>query len=190
LIGPGSTGWVNSTNAFGGLGGGVRWKNNIPVVPGQKLQVVVASGGGSTGSTSAGNINIFENTDLSSILGLEAGNRLLGTALSQDVGGGFGGVYDITGYNKLNHGGSVGDVNGSDGPSGNLAPCRGFNPITMSYVNRSGGVNMGQNAGGGGSAIPKALNGGRNEVWRGGHGAVRVIWGQGRAYPATKVTDV
>lgn len=190
MIGPGSTGWANGNNAYGGVGGGVRWKNDIDVTPGQKVQVIVGTGGVQDTVTSAGNINRVENTASSSILGVAAGNYAFGTPLGNGVGGGNGGVYDVSGYDKLNGGGPVGSVINAQLPTGQTAPNRGLNPVTMQNVDRTGGSNIGQFAGGGGSSIPRAINKGINQAWRGGHGAVRVIWGEGRAYPSTKVTNL
>lgn len=190
MIGPGSTGWVNVGSAFGGVGGAVRWKNDVDVTPGQKIQVVVGTGGLQDTITSTGNIPRVENTSSSTIFGIAAGNYATGTPLGNGVGGGNGGVYDVSGYDKFNGGGPVGSVVNAQLPTGQTAPCRGLNPSTMQHVDRTGGVNMGQFAGGGGAAIPASLNGGKHQVWRGGHGAVRVIWGEGRAYPSTKVTNL
>lgn len=188
-IGPGSRGWINGANAFGGRGGGLRWRNNIAVVPGQKVQVIVATNSYPDTFTSNGNIERLEVTAQSSILGLAAGEYASGTPVGGEVGGGNGGVYDTSGYNKLNGGGPSGTPIYNPNPNGGTHPNQGFNPITMLPVPRTGNSNIGQFAGGGGSAIPASRNGGLNQVWRGGQGAVRVIWGEGRAYPSTKVTD-
>ena len=190
VIGAGSPGWVYSLNAFGGLGGAVRWKNDIPVTPGQRLDFRVASAGDYDTKTSSGNIANIPNTDLSTLLGISAGTQNAGTALGNGVGGGDGGVYDTSGYDKLNFGGSVGNMDGTNALNGNKAPCRGLSPNTMQWVNRVAPDNKGQRAGGGGAAIPVRRNASSlNQIWRGGHGAVRIIWGEGRAYPSTKVTD-
>lgn len=190
VIGPGSRGWTNGSNAFGGRGGGLRWKNNIDVVPGQKLPVIVGTNGYPDTVTSTGNIDRLDVTAVSSLLGLVAGEYATGTPLGNGVGGSNGGVYDTSGYDKLNGGGPCGLPTAEPLSDGRNNPNRGFNPITMLPVPRSGNVNMGQYAGGGGSAIPARRNGGLNQVWRGAQGAVRVIWGEGRAYPSTNVVNV
>lgn len=190
VIGAGSRGWTNRNNAFGGRGGALRWRNDVAVVPGQKIEVVVATNGYPDTLTSTGDIDRLEVTATSSILGLFAGEAAVGSPVGGLTGGGNGGVYDTTGYNKLNGGGPSGLPIPNSLLDGRTNPNQGFNPITMLPVPRSGNSNMGQYAGGGGSAIPASLNAGKNQVWRGAYGAVRVIWGEGRAYPSTKVTNL
>lgn len=195
LVGPGQQGEVNGANAFGGSGGGVRWKNDVTVVPGSTITVVVGKSHNNpdpTASiTSTANIvsPAIAGIEKTSILGLQAGCYDQGTTLiSTAPEGGKGGAYDVTGYNKLNNGGSAGAMNVFNGSHGGTTPNRGLNVISASFVNRSG--NWGAVAGGGGSAIPKAQNGGiNNQVWLGAHGAARIIWGKGRKYPFTKVND-
>lgn len=91
--------------------------------------------------------------------------------------------------NGVNAFGGLGGGLTINGVVGTTAPCRGMNIRTTAFIIKSG--NFGMAAGGGGSAIPKAQNGGWvNATWKGGHGAARVIWGPDRAYPSTNVRDV
>lgn len=193
LVGCGQPGYTVFTNAFGGRGGGTRWKNKVPVTPGQVYTIEVASGGDG--------VKYFSSTDAiaqipvaslpkTTALGLVAGTSTEGTTLVQSAtsGGGYGGLYDPTGYNKLNLGGCVGTLFGEGGDGSSAFRSMGLNVTTGVLVARTG--SFGMDAGGGGAAIPKAVNGGTlNGRWLGGHGAARIIWGTGRAYPSTRITD-
>ena len=194
VIGPGQRGEVNGVTAYGGTGGAVRWKNDIPVTPGSTVTVVVGAAHTEVDGTafiqSTGNLPSPARTSYtnSSVLGLAAGNYQSGTPLGGGVGGGNGGVYDVTGYDKYNAGGSVGFINTTNGSSGDKTPNRGMNIITTAFLLGIG--SYGRAAGGGGGCSPKNVTGGiYNRVWMGGHGAARIIWGKGRAYPGTKVND-
>ena len=193
LIGPGQQGSVNGTTADGGYGGGSRWKNKIPTVPGATYTIVVASAGGTAPPQSTANIiaPVPSAYGKSSAFGIMAGNYDQGTTLIRDAdnGGGKGGSYSSASGSAgaTAYGGTAGrltvdGVNGASGFSG------GTNVKTGAATNRSGfsaGV-----SGGGGIAVPKASNGGTlNAVFLGAHGAVRLIWGDGRKYPSTRITD-
>ena len=122
--------------------------------------------------------------------------------------GGYGGVYNVAGQNGTGGGGGGGGGGGSsdfsgagggvgiygEGPSGtggagstaNAFPgtggSGGEDGTRLSEVSGSDGGNYG---GGGGASDGVATEGGA-----GGQGAVRIIWGTGRAFPATNTQDV
>lgn len=203
ILGAGSRGYISGTNAIGGRGGGLRFQNNINVTPGETIQVVVGDAGVDTlTSTSAIANNYSDATLLSSAFGIEAGPYALGsnyttiaiptTTAPTRVGGTRGGTAGSS--SNLSKGGSaatfVPSANG-EGFTGDVAPNQGIDIITGVMGGIAGtSPNMGRVSGGGGSALYKTNNGGtNNQGWRGGHGAVRIIWGNNRWYPDRNISD-
>ncbi|MNP89223.1 hypothetical protein D3C85_16270 [compost metagenome] len=173
MVGGGGRGtYLTSTRKKTGQGGNIRYFNNITVNPGQILQVVV------------GNKGTDYNNTASSFGGFVSTNSTLGVHLG-------GGVYlqgsDGAAPVELDHstsnytfvGGNAGMV-GRDG--------KGFDLKTGNWVlptitqGRSGAP-----AGGGGGAQRVSSN---NYLGDGASGAVRIIWGTGRAFPSTNVQDM
>lgn len=110
--------------SVGGAGGGLGWKNNIPVVPGNSYAVVVGAGGvtiasASTGSTNAGGDSYFINSSTVAGFGGQAGSvttvRLGGTYVGD--GGGFGGnSFPGTSNSRyMSGGGGAGGYTGNGG---------------------------------------------------------------------------
>jgi len=209
LVGPGGNN--------GGSGGALSYQNNIAVNPGASYAVRVASGGsgqtsyfeyqGSTTNLRAGNGSDrsgqgggnggTRNGDGGGGAGGYSGNggnggypTSYGTPQSQDGsgGGGGGGSYNPS-YNGGAGGGGVGILGqGSNGTRGNSGPGGGGSGGT-----NGSGVNFnccigtfGGNGGtyGGGAGATSYGNG------VGGRGAVRIIWGAGRAFPSTNTGDL
>lgn len=99
-VGGGGAGYNSWSNAAGG-GGGLGWKNNIPVTPGQTYTVVVGNRG--TNSTWVGGDSYFIN--LSTVAGRRGGNSTAGYTGSTYLGANANGA----------GGGWVGDGGGSGG---------------------------------------------------------------------------
>jgi hypothetical protein len=124
--------YLNSSNSSysyamnGGAGGGLGWKNNIPVTPGQTYTVVVGTSGSkgiySTGST-AGGTSYFLNTSTVSATGGQPGRystaSIPGGTYTGD-GGGIGGNSGSTtsSGNGPTGGGGAGGYSGTGGRGG------------------------------------------------------------------------
>jgi hypothetical protein len=150
----------------GGYGGGVRYQNDIPVVPGQTYTIVV----GAPSRTLA--------TLRSSAFGIMVGAYNDGTAFTDKIKGGWGGGQG-NGTNN-GYGGYAGTyVSGPVAPSTGQERC-GDGTTLLGTKGSVGTPTLAGNFGGGG--------GGRGAA--GGKGAVRIIWGEGRAYPNINVANV
>ena len=229
-----NSGYTYSMN--GGSGGGLGWKNNIPVVPGTSYLVAVGAGG-STGfySTSSQNgqnsyfINVATVSGGYGVAGRYNSSKPGGT-FSGDGGGMGGAVNNTSSSGQGPCGGSgAGGYTGNGGSTTNTSSNAGSgggggggNGIGSTKVSGGGGgVGIygqganGTSAGGGGSGggdgkyslNVAAANGLRNggtyggggggassSYWgvggNGGGGAVRIIWGNNRAFPSTNTADI
>jgi hypothetical protein len=165
IIGGGD--YANSTKT-GGNGGGLRYRNNYAVTPGQVLTIVVGRG-----------TNASERT--TSALGMTVGSGIVGTPFSAEVLGGYGAV---EGNPYQNQGGPAGTYdNGVNPPWRETAT--GFKGGRGSSLLGSAAVRSTSSNGGGAACGGGGAWGGNN----GGPGGARIIWGEGRAYPNTKVLD-
>ncbi len=216
-VGGGGAGFYNtSTDYAGGCGGGLGWKNNIAVIPGNSYTVVVGSATGASSFISTG-----------TVLGGAGGNGASGTAgiggtytgdgggnggdgatyafipspfpsLAGGGGGGAGG-YSGNGGSAASNGGNAGSGGGSGG-----GPDYGYNGNDGGGVGILGQGSSGANVDGYPSGIPpyagnpgsggtgKTYGGGQGAATSGGAGtgAVRIIWGIGRAFPSTNTADL
>lgn len=229
-IGPGWNGVQINNQPYGGAGGGLGYKNNIPVVPGQSYTVVVGASNTTTGSYFGSSDTVSGNAAESAAL---AGGTFTGdgggrggtggrpTTFNQSPdnyryggGGGSSGSYDGNGGAGGNGGsGSLNNVQVPGGTGGqgirgggggfNNNPARGgggggaganlYGGVgTALTVNGNNGRPGGAYGGGGGgghvSYINAVVTPYANGV--GGSGAVRIIWGEGRAFPSTNVEDI
>jgi hypothetical protein len=193
-----------------GGAGGLGWKNNIPVIPGQSYTVFVGnySNGGTAGTSyfissgTVAGVGGSGNTGGGYVgdgggyggnggyggggAGGYSGNGGVGEKGNGAGGGGGGGGYD--GGTQNNGGGGGGGVGilgqgasgagRSDGSQGGYGGSGGGNG-GGGQNNQTG--NGGAYGGGGGNNGPGPGNGAA--------GAVRIIWGKGRAFPATNTGD-
>lgn len=167
----GQSGFSGAT-PVGGRGGGTRWQNNIPVVPGQVYEIVVGNPG-VAGASRPANTNLAA----SSAFGLQAGLGSAGTPFSDDVKGGYGGnggYYSVT-YATIGTGGFAGLYTNGTTPSksGSNGTSAAGVSLTADEFSRSGQYGAGAEAIYNGTYITYAAT----------VGAVRIIWGAGRAYP-------
>jgi hypothetical protein len=203
-VGGGSTSSWNSGYGYASGGGGLGWKNNIAVTPGQVYSVVVGSGSGDRSvAASAGN-SYFIN--LATVAGLggssgESGSNGNGGGFVGD-GGGNGGHGGSQVPNEWAGGGGAGGYSGTGGTGGNgggsgTAGSGGAGGGGSGGFQGGGGVGLygqgtnGAGGGGGGSngisasSTTGGLYGGGGAVsGAGGGGAVRIIWGTGRSFPS------
>lgn len=219
-----------TTNLYSGGGGGLGWKNNLTVVPGNTYNLQVGAAG-----TNTSNGHSFFNTlnTVSGRFGEYAGGTFKG-----DGGGNGGAGYNTT--TNFNPGG--GGAGGYTGKGGDGAEGSGSNTSYSTGESGSGGGGGGGGgffAGGGGGVglfgegpsgaggagnTKGAKNGGKggsggqtgasyelqvsgnqsttggglyggggseasdSSAFQGGGGAVRIVWGDGRAFPSTNVS--
>jgi len=143
----------------GGSGGGLGWKNNIAVTPGQQYKVVVGSGGRYVDNTAqAGGNSYF---------------------ISLDTVAGYGGgnashLTDTNGPNKNFFGGGyVGDGGGAGGNSATGTPGSVAGAGAGGYTSVGGGYNAGTSSSGGGAG-GRAGSGNTNSYGGGGGGGTDV----------------
>lgn len=153
-IGGGSSNQGTTWSAYAGGGGGLGWKNNITVVPGQTYTVVVGKGGDLQGSTPNGGDSYFSSPSLvkgggatgysgGSYVGDGGGNGGTGA----QYGGGGAGGYTGSGGNQNSNGSGGGAGGGGSysstygGPSGGGTGPFGQGPsgATQSYGGGQGG---------------------------------------------------
>lgn len=219
---------------WGGAGGGLGWKNNISVTPGQSYTVVVGAGN----SAADGGDSYFINTSTvrggggNAVSGSPAGTALGGTWTGDgggeggdayggssyfSAGGGAGG-YSGNGGNGGRRTGSNTATNGGNGAGGGGGGGGGnFNFTSISAGRGGGGVGIygegasgagglagtypgtgqgGSGGGNGGGGAGGLYGGGASGIefdtsgTPGAGGAVRIIWGPGRAFPSTLTNDL
>lgn len=207
-----------ANGATGGRGADLRWRNNIPVTPGETLKISVDSGAGGAAKL------LRDTTELLSARGGDSGTS---TALGGGVGGGNGGAAGVgSGYYGGGGGGAggyagnggaggagSGGKNGANGAGGGGGGGGGNgSPPTVNRRGAAGGgvgmMGQGTNGTGGAGSTNGALshvgtpgsNGTTIEfgAGKGGHdttsvsskGAVRIIWGAGRSFPNTNTGDM
>lgn len=201
-IGTGQTG-IGSSPFTGGGGGGLHWRNSIPVTPGEWLTIVI----------SVNNIAAVEDTTLKRgaqilLLGgrgqLGGGGGLIGGITPvYDVYGGGGGRGGGSGGGDGNGGlgGGAGGYMGDGGQGGNFVSGAGQMPVLNSGGGRggdNGGAGTGysnsvgegvglhgrtQDYAPGSSGLIKCGGGGFGGGGNGMVGGLRLIWGRGRSYP-------
>lgn len=174
-----------------GDGGGLRWKNNVAVVPGTAYQIVVGQNRQPNGTNppDLGYTATFTNTGntTTSALGLTAGTGNSGTPFGDGVGGGYGGVGNTSG--QINTGGSSGGYRNGVTPrsSANSYSGHGVNLIGGDLTNGNSAAPAypadGGSYGGGAQSRNADNSTSVKRVRAGGRGAVRIMWGRGRSYP-------
>lgn len=211
-VGGGAGGWNGiNNNSRGGGGGGLGWKNNITVVPGNSYTVVV---GARAGAGVAGTSYFINTSTVAGIGGQgdEPSNpsRTSGGGYVGDGGGNggnggqsisYGGGGGAGGYSGNGGAGGTTGASGSGGGGGGANdaasnPNTGYGGgvgILGQGANGAGGANGG---GGSGGASGTAQEGGAygggsyGAAGNGGVGAVRIIWGSGRAFPSTNTGNL
>ena len=202
-------------NYGGGGAGGLGWKNNITLAPGGSYTVVVGAAG-QTNSVAPQNGGNSYFQSLSTVAGYggvgAAGGSYVGDGGGNGGGGGvFGGgggaggysgaggtASGAAGFNAGSGGGAAsgfsdGGVGGGSGGGGVGILGQGASGTAFAGQGGSGGANSTNNygtvgalyGGGGGCTL-----GGSGNYIGGGNGAVRIIWGAGRAFPSTNTGNV
>lgn len=229
-VGPGG----NADSRAGGGGGGLAYKNNIAVTPGQNITVVVGAPPVDN-TVGAWGTNSKFGTYCEAGAGQNSSNTRntggLGGGLVTGDGGGTGGQGGGGGSGNSGAGGGAagytgnggagaGSGTGSDGAGGGGGG--GYGGASTSGSGAGGGVGIyGQGANGtggtsassGGKGGSSGTDGGPYSGWRGGaggefggggggndnntfatnfggSGAVRIIWGAGRAFPSTNTGNL
>jgi len=226
-IGAGGGGTMGGNFEAGG-GGGLGWKNDIPVTPGQTYTVVV----GNQVSNTDGNDSYFINANTvkgGGGKGLNGGGGDFvgdggGNGGAHQTYGGGGGAGGYSGDGNSETGGSAGrgsanGLTGGGAGGGGVGVLGEGSSGTNSAVNNtygatmpggiggsggsngtsgtvptfsggySGGVTGGPGGAYGGGGGGNADSGSTKQSALGAPGAVRLIWGDGRAFPATNTAD-
>lgn len=192
---------LGGSHQYGGNGGGLSWRNNIPVTPGETLYYTVTA-------TLSG---LYRNGDhiTGEILLLASSNGKGGKAADPiNDGGGNGGAGSRDQYYRS--GGGAGGYTGNGGKYGGQAGWSGSGSggggggghgRTTGAIRPGGGVGLkGQGANGlgigsdgpgnpGSGGIGANYGGGGDPNNRGISG-LRLIWGPNRAYPSTNTADI
>lgn len=134
-------------------------------------------GGGAGGYSGNGGNGGSTSSATSGTGGAGGGGKGGGTSPNYEYGGGGGGGVGLQGEGTS---GAAASSNGTGGSGGSGGTNGGSN---VSQNSAGGG---GSEGGGGGGVWSYANNGGGN----GGVGAVRIIWGENRAFPNTNTEDV
>ncbi|AIT14133.1 hypothetical protein [Escherichia coli] len=193
-----------------GAGGGLSWRNNIPVTSGEYLSVSLTH----PNTTTAVENGLYRGTEKLCVsftgeyrvggLGGKAANAIndgggnggnAGVSGGAVIGGGAGGY---TG--KGGNGDAITGENGAGGGGGGGAfyntsfiGTGGGTGIIVQGANGIGGRYDGSYNGGAGSGGAGKMYGGGGSIWdnfsytAAGGGAVRIIWGRGRYYPNNSV---
>ena len=141
-VGGGASGYTASGYAVGGGGGGLGWKNNISVTPGQTYTVVVGQGGNLSTSANGGDSYFISNVTVAGLGGKYGARSGVGGSYVGD-GGGSGGSSDTTGYSTpfSSGAGGAGGYSGNGGNGGKY---------TTGLYNGQAGQGGGGGGGGGG----------------------------------------
>jgi hypothetical protein len=227
----------SGSNNIPGGGGGLGWKNNIAVTPGQTYTVKVGGQSfdslaipGSANPGQGGGTSYF--IDDTTVYGGGGGVlNYTGGGYGGDGGGEGGGVNVVTGAHWAGGGAGgytgdggkggyastsaagAGSGGGGGGGGGTSFPAGGGGGVGIYGQGADGAAGSGLGGGGGGSGGTNgtAGSGGNGSVRGnggtygggggcggsgsigsggiGGGGAVRIIWGSGRAFPSTNTTD-
>lgn len=175
LVSPGQSGLFHFTQKqhYGGDGGGLRYKNDIAVVPGQVYTIVVSS---------AAQTAIDDNDVPCTAFGISVASGPRGTTIgSNGVLGGRGGGGVNSSGSAFNVGGSYGGhsgtfTNGTATPGNRSTGWGGGNGVNIPDGTSSLSVGTASaNYGGGG--------GNNNGSGPGGKGCVYIMWGPGKSFP-------
>lgn len=163
-IGGGAGGGTSTSSTFpgdGGAGGGLVWANDLPVTPGQSLQVIVGgeSTGGSTGALRQGKPSSVERTGTGAwLIRAYGGNTSDQGATSSYGNGGYGIVSGIGGNYAIHRGGpGYGGSLSSPYSSGSGGGAAGY--TAGGAQGNSTGVTDGGQGGELGTELTKALSG-------------------------------
>lgn len=224
-VGGGAGARNGSPNYMTGGGGGLGYKNNITVVPGNSYTVEVGDGGAVVPAGTVGDDSYF--IDTSTVKGGGGGLGSGGT-YTGDGGGNGGNSGGVSIYNSSGGGGGAGGYSGNGGSGGAAYGNNSGSSGSGGGGGGGGASSNGTSAGGGGVGIlgegtsgagggfgfglglsggkggsggtdgndlssgkttPGEYGGGGGRTTSGGQGAVRIIWGQGRAFPSTRTAD-
>lgn len=210
-VGGGANLSVFNSGTGGGGGGALAWLNDYPVTPGTVLNITVGGAGSASSVKTAANVNIVTAGGGNGRTG--GSPSWISTTLYATGGGkgGFGGYGGGTG-NVINYAGGGGGAGGYSGDGGNGAWATSTGGTLTNYAATGAATNSGGGGGGGvddhgggvglngrgvngasggtGPGLPGS--GGVGGLYGGGggnKGAVRIIWGAGRAFPTTMTTD-
>lgn len=197
---------------YSGGGGGLGWKNSIAVLPGKTYTVVVGESNGATTDSYFISASLVkgggaDKQTAGTYVGDGGGNGGAGGSNSYTGGGGAGGYSGNgsagnSGLNGSGGGGAGGNYHdtGQTGNGGGVGIYgQGSNGVAFTAGGSAAANDGGKGSLGDGTTQNKTPGGGAgqrsigDQVYVGGHGAVRIIWGGSkliRKFPSTNTADV
>lgn len=154
IIAPGVNGQYSGSSVQGGAGGGLRYRNNMVVVPGQSYPITIGSSGGQ----------------------VTAFGTMVGTG-STSSGPYTGGTAGSSGSRVSTQGNALGE----SGKSGGYINILGGNYQTRQLGSNLYGDENVSGYGSGGYGSKNGSGGGTAQTAR--PGACRIMWGRGRSFP-------
>ena len=204
-------------SSYGGGGGSLGWANNIAVSPGQTITIVVGNYGSANPVTVGGDSYISLDGGLTKAVNAPGGRINgnanvaptpnggiggIGGAGQWAGGGGTGGYLSAGGKGGGQSGGVLGAGSSDGGAGGSYNSYSGGGVGGGAWLygsiaqgNLAGAAVTADTGGGVSDGFPPSRTGlnfnmfwGGGGGWQGpGSGAVRILWGDGRAFPATDV---
>jgi hypothetical protein len=157
-VGGGGGGWISapSNEVCSGAGGALAWANNIPVVPGQVLQIKVASGGLpgiSSIQAAAGESSYFKDAGTCAAGGgaggISGGLGILGGVVMAGSGGNGGNAAYLNSSVGVASGGGSGGYSGKGGDGVATNGAGSVGNAGIGGAGGSGGIGNGPNGSGG-----------------------------------------
>lgn len=155
VIAPGVSGTYTGSSVTAGAGGALRYRNSMPVIPGQSYSIVIGGLGGQV-------------TAFGTMVG--SGSTTTGPAT-----GGFNG-------SPGGRGSSQGTIRADSGKGGGYTQMLGTNYMTVQLGSNLYGDENVSGYGSGGYASKDGSGGGTGQSAR--PGACRIMWGRNRSFPA------
>ena len=168
MVGTGGRGKYSNTSSQRalGAGGNVRYINKVPVVPGQAYAITIPNNPSGQASLDVSALGYTSSSPLTATVKGDNGSPTRSTSSSSIRGGTVGLLGSGTDY------------------TGSGIDLTTFQPVGPGI--RTNGYPGGEFGGGGG--LYQASSGGYSGV--AGGGAVRIIWGEGRAFPDQNIGDI
>lgn len=179
-VGGGQAGYNNAGS--GGRGGGLSYRNNFQVTPGQVLSIVVGAGGGSSGALGANSTVVAAGVNICLAKGGGQSATAIGTA--SFLGGNGGGGYSDASQNFPGGGGGAAGYAGVGGTGGSYY-------LNINYLSRAPTAGAG-GGGGGGTAYqnPGGYGGGGVGIYgQGANGSANCGGGSGGTNGSSSSTN-
>lgn len=171
----------------GGRSGSIRYRNNIPVTPGEKYTIKVGSGGTRVQASVASYYrNAQSTTDAQTTAFGMMASYSADVSVTSELSDTVFGVDCLV--EPIANGSASGQSLGAD----TSTFTEGATTVNLKAIGRDLAGNptvreipmSGGNCGAGGSGVSPSTSSGYKAVGAGGHGGVKIIWGDGREFPS------